>query len=183
MIETERLILRPWEESDLAPLLAICRDPLVMATIGPVQSSAEVQAGIVTQQAYQARDGYCYWAMERRAERDVIGFCGLEKQPDAMPMIAGKTDIGWRLAHRRWGQGYAREAAAASLLWAWTHTDLAQVVAITTLANTRSWGLMERLGMARDHSADFDHPAVADDSPLKRHILYRIARPAHGASA
>ena len=176
MIETDRLLLRDWREEDLPSLLAICSDPRVMATIGPLQNEVEVRAAITRQQEHQKAHGYCYWAMELRAEAAVIGFCGLEFQDIAMP-IAGLTDIGWRLAHRRWGQGYAREAAEASLAWAWSMTCLSQVVAITTAANTRSWGLMERLGMTRYPDEDFDHPGVPDASPLKRHILYRIARP------
>ncbi|MBM3928484.1 MAG: GNAT family N-acetyltransferase, partial [Sphingomonadales bacterium] len=51
------------------------------------------------------------------------------------------------------------------------------IVAITVPENTRSRGLMERLGMRRLADGDFDHPAVADDSPLKRHLTYRLDRP------
>jgi hypothetical protein len=50
-------------------------------------------------------------------------------------------------------------------------------MAITTLANTRSWGLMERLGMVRHPDEDFDHPDLAEGDPLRPHILYRIQRP------
>lgn len=176
MIATERLILRPWRSDDLPALLAICRDPRVMATIGPLQDRAQIAAAIARQQADQARYGYCYWAMELRATPHVIGFCGLELQRPPMP-IAGQTDIGWRLAYDRWGQGFAREAATASLAWAWTQTALAQVVAITTPGNVRSWGLMERLGMTRVADGDFDHPDLAEGDPLRRQILYCIDRP------
>ncbi|TPG54545.1 GNAT family N-acetyltransferase [Sphingomonas glacialis] len=176
MIQTERLILRPWRRDDLPELLEICRDPRVMATIGPPQDEAQVAAAMARQQADQAQYGYCYWAMEHCATAQVIGFCGLELQRPPMP-IAGRTDIGWRLAHARWGQGYAREAALACLYWAWTHTPLDEIVAITVPSNTRSWGLMERLGMTRVADADFDHPDLAAGDPLRRHILYRIDRP------
>lgn len=175
MIETERLILRPWHWDDLPELLEICSDPRVMATIGPLQDEAQVKAAMARQQADQAQYGYCYWAMELRATAQLIGFCGLEMQRAPMP-IAGQTDIGWRLAHVRWGQGYAREAAITCLAWAWTHTTLDQIVAITTPANTRSWGLMERIGMRRVAEADFDHPDLPPGDPLRRHIFYRIDR-------
>jgi RimJ/RimL family protein N-acetyltransferase len=81
------------------------------------------------------------------------------------------------LARHAWGQGFAREAAQASLYWGWANTDATEILAMTVLDNTRSWNLMERLGMTRDHAADFDHPAVAIGNPLRPHILYRIARP------
>jgi RimJ/RimL family protein N-acetyltransferase len=87
-------------------------------------------------------------------------------------------EIGWRLARPYWGQGYAREAAEASITWGWANTDTPEIAAMTVIANSNSWGLMERLGMVRDFEADFDHPAVAEGDPLRRHILYRIARPA-----
>ena len=181
MIETERMILRPWRQDDLPSLLAICRDPRVMATIGPVQDEAQVAAAIRHQQRDQALYGYCYWATELRASGQVIGFCGLERQRAPMP-IAGLTDIGWRLAHAQWGQGLAREAATACLDWAWTHTALDAIVAITTPGDTRSWGLMERLGMTRVADGDFDHPDLPAGNPLRRHALYHLDRPGPSAA-
>lgn len=92
-------------------------------------------------------------------------------------LIEGKVEIGWRLSHDAWGQGYAREAAAASLDWGFANLDTDRIWAITTPGNIRSWGLMERLGLKRHPQLDFEHPNVADDSPLKQHITYSIARP------
>jgi len=76
----------------------------------------------------------------------------------------------------RLGQGYAREAAVASLAWAWANLPVPAIMAITNLANTRSWGLMERLGMTRYPDEDFDHPEVPEGDPLRLHILYCIHR-------
>jgi len=75
-------------------------------------------------------------------------------------------------------EGRTREAAQASLDWAWANIDAAEIVAITVQDNAASWGLMERLGMVRDVGGEFDHPLVPEGDPLRRHILYRIARPA-----
>lgn len=75
------------------------------------------------------------------------------------------------------GRGYAREAATASLGWAWTHTDAGEIGAWTTIGNAPSWRLMERLGMVRDVAGDFDHPALPEGDSLRPHILYRVARP------
>ena len=47
-------------------------------------------------------------------------------------------------------------------------------MSFTTLRNERSWRVMERLGMRRDPADDFDHPRLAEDHPLRRHILYRL---------
>ena len=64
------------------------------------------------------------------------------------------------------------------LAWAWAHTERARLVAITTPGNTRSWGLMERLGMTRRADGDFDHPALAEGDPLRRHLTYHGIGPA-----
>ena len=176
MIETERSVLRAWREEDVAPLLAICGDPVVMRHLGSVQDEAAVLAAMERQRASQARDGHCYWAAERKADGAMIGFCGLMVQAPTMP-IAGQVDIGWRLARDAWGRGFAVEAARASLDWGWTNLDVPSVVAITVRANVRSWRLMERLGMTRCPDAAFDHPNLAHDDPLRPHIVYRINRP------
>jgi RimJ/RimL family protein N-acetyltransferase len=91
--------------------------------------------------------------------------------------IESDVEIGWRLRADCWGKGYAREAAQASLDWAWANLDREAVAAITVTDNRRSWGLMERLGMRRDPLEDFDHPDLAESDPLRRHIVYRIRRP------
>lgn len=174
MIETERLLVRPWRDADRAAYHAICRDPEAMRYLGPLQSRAETDAAIDRMIASQAANGFCFWAVERREDGALLGFCGLLP---AKPPIVGEIEIGWRLGSDYWGQGFAREAATACLDWAWAHLDVPSVAAITVLANRRSWGLMERLGMTRIEGGDFDHPDAPEDSPLKRHILYRIARP------
>ncbi|MCU6452853.1 GNAT family N-acetyltransferase [Sphingomonas sp. A2-49] len=85
-------------------------------------------------------------------------------------------EIGWRFEPAHRGHGYAFEAARASLDHVWATTDTDHIVAITVPANAPSWRLMERLGMRRVAGGDFDHPFVPPDSPLHRHILYRIDR-------
>ena len=176
-ILTDRLILREWRDSDLFALHAICTDPKVMEFLGPLQTEAEVIEAILRQQASQAELGHCYWAIERKSGSAMIGFCGLMLEPEGTP-IAGKIDIGWRLAASEWGKGYAHEAATACLDWGFASLDCHAIWAITVPANRRSWGLMERLGMERHDELDFDHPNVPDDSELKRHLTYGITRDA-----
>lgn len=173
MIETERLILRGWEERDRAPFHAMGQDDRVMATLGPLLWRDETDALIDRMQGILAANGYTFWAIERRADGAFLGFCGLKPGAEETP-IEGEVEIGWRLAFEHWGQGYAREAAQASLDWAWTN-GIDSVAAITTPVNVRSWGLMERLGMTRSPQDDFDHPKAIDR--LKPHITYRIRKP------
>ena len=92
MIDTERLILRPWRDSDRAPFHAMSCDPAVMATLGPLQTRAQSDAAIDSQIAVQARLGHCFWAIERCDDAAFLGFCGLKIAPDAIPGIEGAID-------------------------------------------------------------------------------------------
>ncbi|HEX8302359.1 GNAT family N-acetyltransferase [Sphingomonas sp.] len=173
MIETERLILRRWEERDRATFHAHCSDPVVMENLGPLQSREETDALLDRQNGYYDSHGYCFWALERKADGVLLGFCGLKPGAEGTP-IEGEVEIGWRLGAEHWGRGYARESARASLDWAWNN-GIQSVAAITTPGNVRSWGLMERLGMIRAREDDFDHPHAIEQ--LRAHVTYRIARP------
>lgn len=176
MIETERLILRGWRADDLDPFHAICSDSRVMATLGPLMTRAETEALIRRCEDRRAETGHCFWAVERKSDAALIGWCGVIVGNPELP-IAGEIEIGWRIAADDWGKGYAREAAQATLDWVWATLDVDHVVAITSVGNVRSRGLMERLGMTYLPDGDFDHPNVPPESPLVRHVTYRIERP------
>lgn len=175
MIETERLILRPWVRDDLPALHAMGQDWKVMRYLGPLMTRLDCAEMIAEQELFAADTGRGFWAIERRDDGAFLGFCGVEPGPDGTP-VAGEPEIAWRLRRSAWGQGYAIEAARAALADEWAR-GTAHVAAITVRANTRSWGLMERLGMTHDPAGDFNHPTLDRDDPLRRHLLYRIARP------
>ncbi len=174
-IETERLILREWRTQDFHGLYEMSQDQQVMEFLGPLSTPEDAASFITRSQETFAANGYCFWVIERAADGIFLGSCGIKPGPPNTP-LAGKTEIGWRLDRSGWGKGYAREAAQATLDWGFSNLPIDRIWAITVPANTRSWGLMERLGMARQRDHDFDHPNVPDGSPLKRHITYSIAR-------
>ncbi|MGX7896129.1 GNAT family N-acetyltransferase [Tsuneonella sp. HG222] len=169
-IETERLILRNWRDEDFAALHALCTCPQVMATIGPLHDEERTRALLGRFQAIAADNGFTLWAMERKADGRVIGFCGA--LPGSVPQLEGKLEIGWRMMADCWGQGYAREAAQATLGYLAKHHPDEEIWAITARRNTRSQGLMKRLGMTYRPTLDFAHPRVEDGSPLKPHVTY-----------
>jgi RimJ/RimL family protein N-acetyltransferase len=177
VIETERLILRGWRDADIAPWHAICSDPTVMAHLGPLMTRDEAAAYVARMQAMQADIGHCFWAMESRADGALIGFCGVKPGADGTP-IKDRLEIGWRMGQAYWGRGYAREAAQAAIDWVWANRAEDSIWAITTPDNSRSWGLMARLGMTRRQDMDFDHPLLAPGDPLRPHITHEIRRPA-----
>ena len=173
-IETPRLILRSWRDADLEPFHAMSNDERVMVTLGPLMDRDQTAAVIARRRAEEQAEGHCFWALERKADGTFLGFCGLVRG-NVGPIIS-KVEIGWRLAHHEWGQGYAREAAGASLAWGFDTLADDAIWAITTPGNVRSWGLMKRLGMVRHDDLDFEHPSLPEGDPLKPHITYSISR-------
>jgi RimJ/RimL family protein N-acetyltransferase len=174
-LETDRLILREWRDEDVAPFAAMCADERVMATLGAVKTKDETVELISKVQGFQERDGHTAWALVRKADKRFVGWCGLIIGYDGLP-IEGLPEIGWRLAFEHWGKGYAKESALAAMQWGFEQRNMDRIWAITSKQNPRSFGLMERLGMSRHVDLDFDHPHVPDDSPLRPHVTYSMAR-------
>ena len=83
-------------------------------------------------------------------------------------------EVGWRLARSAWGRGFATEAAREALRVGFDEVGLPEVVSMTSVPNTPSRAVMERLGMTRDPGDDFEHPAVPPGHPLRPHVLYRL---------
>jgi len=178
MIETERLRLRPWREADKPGFHALVNTPAMMAHFGGPVAQAKHDLIIDRQIGQQKRFGHCMWAVELRASGELAGVCGLRIGGHPDTPVPQELEIGWRIGERHWGQGIAREAAEASLAWGWAHTDRARIVAWTVIGNTRSWGLMERLGMRRRADLDFHHPDYPADDPFGAMIVHAIDRPA-----
>jgi len=171
-METERLILREWREEDRDPFFALNSDPAVMEFL-PAGTRADSDAAVERMIATQAEHGHCFWAVERKADGAFLGFCG--PMPAREPL--NEVELGWRLAREAWGHGYATEGARASLAWCWANLDTPTVMAITVPANLRSRRVMEKIGLTYVEGGDFDHPALPEGDPLRRHVLYRIRRP------
>ena len=171
---TARLKLRQWQASDRAPFAAMNADPAVMRYFAGLLNAAESNASIdAWQQGFEAR-GWSNWALERRDTSEFIGFAGLTL-PRRTFSFSPCVEIGWRLAPAFWGQGFASEAARAALAVGFDPLGLAEIVSFTSLLNLRSRAVMQRIGMV-NADQDFDHPALPDGSPLRRHCLYRLPR-------
>lgn len=174
MIETERLILRDWRAEDIEPFLRHTNTPAVMKWLGGVTPEPEATQRITERlMRWQEERGFTFWVVERKADGELLGFCGLKLADQAGSPIEGDHEIGWRLREDSWGQGYAKEAAAASLDYAFDVLDAPYVVAITFPGNEPSWGLMERLGMTRRPDLDYDDPRFPELNPT---IIYSIAK-------
>jgi ribosomal-protein-alanine N-acetyltransferase len=173
---TERLLLRQWRDEDRTPFAALNADPVVMehfpARLTPAESDA-----FVDRMAQQLDDrGWGLWALEERSSGRFLGFTGLNV-PGFEAHFTPAVEVGWRLARDTWGFGYASEAARAAAAVAFDEVRLDEIVSFTATSNVRSMRVMERIGMTHDPADDFDHPALAEGSPLRRHVLYRLRRP------
>jgi RimJ/RimL family protein N-acetyltransferase len=172
---TERLSLRQWRDEDWAPFAALNADPEVMRYFPSTLDEQESNTFAYRQAALLEVRGWGLWAVEVVETGQFVGFVGLN-QPSWEAAFTPCTEVGWRLARSAWGKGYATEAAGAALAVAFGPLGLNEVVSFTTVENARSRVVMERLGMTRDPAEDFDHPNLPVDSPVRRHVLYRLPR-------
>jgi RimJ/RimL family protein N-acetyltransferase len=171
-LRTDRLVLRDWRTSDLAPWAAMNADPVVRAYFPKVLTRAESEASVAGFQADLDRRGWGWWAVEIAATGEFIGFAGLDPVDDGMPFTG--VEAGWRLARPAWGRGYATEAGRAAVTHAFERLALPEVLAVTAAGNVRSRAVMDRLGMTYDPADDFDDPEIPEGSPLRRSVVYRL---------
>jgi RimJ/RimL family protein N-acetyltransferase len=170
---TRQLILREWREADRQPFAEMSADAEVMRYLMPHATRADSDAWIDRQRQHQAARGFCFWAVELAASAEFVGSVGLYRVP-YQAHFTPAVEVGWRLARRYWGQGYATEAAEAALQYGFEALRLPEIVANTAVANASSQRVMQRLGMSRDPADDFDHPRVPEAHPLRRQVLYRL---------
>lgn len=177
---TERLILRSWEDGDYEALAAIQGDARVRRFYPRTLTREETVADIDAAREKERLAGYHFGAAELKETGETIGLIGIgvvpEKTRAAIPSHP-EVEVGWVLAERFWGQGLAVEGARAWLDYAWS-LGVPEVVAFTAQLNLPSQRVMQKLGMTHRVTDDYEHPSVPDGSPLKRHVVYAISRPA-----
>ncbi|MEO8827586.1 GNAT family N-acetyltransferase [Lapillicoccus sp.] len=169
------MLLRQWRDADRRPFGALNADPEVMRYFPSTVEAAVSDAMLDRCRDAIERQGWGLWAVEVQATAQLIGFVGLNRPVWEAPFTPC-TEIGWRLARSAWGQGYATEAAREAVRVAFDEVGIDEVVSFTTVDNRRSRAVMERLAMSRDPGEDFDHPRIAEGSPHRRHVLYRLPR-------
>lgn len=145
IIQTERLIIREFQNSDVEPLAPILRKPEVMqfSTTGVLSkemTKLKIQSFI---DSYQKK-GYSKWAVIHRQSGRLIGYCGI-----AVEEIEGKleNELGYRLDSDFWGQGLATEAAKGCLEYAFGKLNFDYVLGIVEPENSASVRVLEKVGM------------------------------------
>ena len=175
LLSTERLLLRPWRDEDLAPFADLNADPKVMEYFRSTFTREESDETAARIREHMATHGFGLWAVEVPGEVPFAGFVGLQIPRFEAPFMPC-VEVGWRLAAAWHGRGYATEAARAALDHGFDTVGLEEVVSFTVPTNAASRRVMAKLGMTRDPAADFEHPMMEEGSPLRAHVLYRLLR-------
>lgn len=172
-LETKRLYLRQWQRSDVPAFVQLNADPKVMQYFPKCLTADESEQLAICFHNLIQDNQWGFWTVELKQTQQFIGFVGLHAQPERFS-FSPCVEVGWRLAHHYWHQGYATEAAEACLAFAFEILNLDTVVAFTAHLNLASAKVMQRLGMT--YLYDFDHPALAKNHRLSQHVLYPITR-------
>jgi RimJ/RimL family protein N-acetyltransferase len=175
-LTTQRLVMRPWKDEDLSAFAAMNDDADVMAFMPKRLSREESDALALRIREQIDTAGWGLWALEVTGIARFAGFVGLSV-PRFEAHFTPCVEIGWRLPKAHWGKGYATEAGRAAVAYGFETLRLAEIVSFTTEGNWRSRAVMDRLGMRHDSRDDFNHPNLDAGHPLRRHVLYRLARP------
>jgi RimJ/RimL family protein N-acetyltransferase len=144
---TERLVLRRFAIDDVQGLLELVRQPSVarvMRGIEPTEASVTNYLAIQTSYQPFEQDRCFDVALESKSDGQVIGLLSLVRRDHR------KAEIGWSLGVAHRGQGYVTEGARALMAYGFATLGLHRIYATTSNINTRSWRVMERLGMRRE---------------------------------
>ncbi len=161
-IETERLLLRPFARDDLDEFASINADAGVMRYIGDgkpqTRAQTEMRLNVILE--HWAQHGFGLWALVNKASNALIGFCGLQYLDNT-----AEIEVGYRLARQFWGLGYASEAAAATLRYAFEVLGLDRIVAVVQPENVASQSVIEKIGLryvkdARFYNSDVEYYAI-----------------------
>ncbi|MBS0470153.1 MAG: GNAT family N-acetyltransferase [Proteobacteria bacterium] len=170
MIETARLILSPWREEDRDDLAAMVADPQTMVDYPAPQDRRESDVRFERYSRTFERVGYTRWCLRLRVTGEFVGYCGIQPLEAEHPIGEG-PEIGWRLRRVHWGKGLASEAARASLADGFGRCGMTHVFSYTTTQNLRSQAVMQRIGLDRVATRDFDHPNG------DRYVVWMARRP------
>ena len=149
MVQTERLIIRSWLDSDTEPLAAMGADAeFVRYLQGRPWTLDDAVGMIATCRAAEESMGLTLWALEDRATGVLVGYCGFGRT-NASCVRTDVIEMGWGIGRPHWKQGYATEAATAVLPLASQRFEDAVVVAKCHTDNVASERVMQRIGLRR----------------------------------
>ena len=150
MLETERLILRRFDENDTDAVFALRSDAEMMRFIREPQKRQESVNWLKLVSSLWETDKIGFCAVVEKTSERLIGWCGLWRLKET-----GETEIGYAIAGEFQGKGLATEAAAAFLAYGFETLKLDKIAAVAVPENTASRRVMEKLGMHYDYTDVF----------------------------
>jgi RimJ/RimL family protein N-acetyltransferase len=153
ILETQRLLLRPFRASDFDAYARLCADPEVMRYIGAGQplSRADAWRAIAFFLGHWELRGYGMWAAEDKKTHALVGRIGLH-HPEGWPAL----EVGWVLDRSRWGEGLATEGGQAAIRFAFEQLDRPHISSVIHPANSASIHVAEKLGMTRERTVQLN---------------------------
>jgi len=151
-LTADRFVLRAFRESDVPALTALHSDPEVMRYLradgAPETRPRQAWDYLAIMMGHWTLKGYGKWAMADRATDELIGRVGYFHPPYEWPGL----ELGWTIARRLWGKGYATEAAQLALDWGFENLDVDEIISAIIPGNDASVRVAERIGerYARD---------------------------------
>jgi RimJ/RimL family protein N-acetyltransferase len=168
-IETERLLLRPFREDDLDAYTAVQQAPEVRASLHLPDGFGRSDAwlGMAQQLGQWELRGAGIWALEEKATGALVGRAGMHF-PERVDWPG--IEIGWTLHPDHWGKGYATEAGAAAVEYAFAHHDVDALYSVILPENVASQAVARRLGFTLWETRTLSH------FPAQPHGIWRLRR-------
>ena len=141
VLQTERLILHGWRESDFDAYVTIFCDPEVTRFISKPQSRADAWRHMAMIAGHWSLIGYGPWAVIRRSDGELIGRIGFWN-PEFWPAL----ELIWAMGRAHWGNGYASEGARAAMDYGFEQLSFANITSHIDPENIRSQAVAKRLG-------------------------------------
>lgn len=144
-LETPRLILRTLEPRDWEVTYGIFSDPEAMRYIpgGAFDDPDRCKRWVGKMREIEERDGFAFWAVERKDTGEVVGQCGLFKVEGKGPEI----EVAYHFLRKHWGHGYASEAAKASVDHGLGALGMREILGLTFPAHRASQRVLEKAGL------------------------------------
>ena len=163
VIETDRLLLRTFTESDASLIYDLNCDPHVTRyTHDPVKDVAHakeiLEKAILPQYALYSHGR---WAVHLKLTLEFLGWCGLKYRAEL-----NEIDLGYRFKKEAWGKGFATEAAYASIKYGFEKIGLQRIVGRAEMGNIASWKVLEKCGMTYIGNDEIDN------YPVKTYEIY-----------
>jgi ribosomal-protein-alanine N-acetyltransferase len=169
IIDTKRLGLRKWLESDIKSFVEMNQDADVMKYYPKMLTEQETLEMVERIRLHWEKNNYGLYAVELKSTSEFLGYTGFSV-PTFESYFTPCIEIGWRFKKEFWHRGFATEAALACLEYGFQVLQFHQIVSFTAAVNVKSERVMQRIGM--NYAGTFHHPKIPRDHILSRHVLY-----------